>query len=46
MYEVIWNTESNCHLLRPVKENSTIKPLFIGTRNECAAWIVRNTQFR
>ena len=41
MYEVIWNTESNCYLLRPAGKDSTVEPLFTGTRDQCAAWIVK-----
>lgn len=43
MYEVIWSVFSNCYVLRPANMYSTVKPLFIGTRDECATYIVRNT---
>ena len=44
MYEVIWSHESDCYLLRPMNVNSSVKPLFIGTRDECAGWIVKNAK--
>ena len=43
MYEVIWSYWHDCHVLRPVNVNSSVRPLFMGSREECAAWIVNNT---
>lgn len=40
MYEVIWSWFSDAYVYRPINSvPSTIKPKFIGTREQCAAWI-------
>jgi hypothetical protein len=43
MYEVIWSVFSNAYISRPVNITSTIKPLFIGSLDECGTYIVKNT---
>jgi hypothetical protein len=43
MYEVIFSKFSDCYIARPVNTHSTIKPLFIGTEDECNGYIAKNT---
>jgi len=43
MYEVIWSKYSDAYISRPVNVQSTIKALFIGDLDECAAYIAKTT---
>lgn len=43
MYEVIWSKFSNCFIVRSVIICSTVKPMFIGTKDECNNHIATNT---
>jgi hypothetical protein len=43
MYEVIWSTWNDAYIVRAVCTYSSIKPEFIGTHDECAIYIVKNT---
>jgi hypothetical protein len=43
MYEVIWSVYSDAYIWRSVNIQSTIKPLFVGTLDECTNYIVKNT---
>lgn len=39
MFEVIFSVFHDAHIMRPITTNSTIRPLFIGTFDECAKYL-------
>jgi hypothetical protein len=43
MYEVIWSKFNNRFIVRSVTICSTVKPMFIGTEEECKKHIAKNT---
>lgn len=43
MYEVIWSKFSDRFIVRSVTICSTVKPMFIGTEDECNNHIAKNT---
>lgn len=43
MYEVIWSWFEDAYIVRPVNVNSSVKPLLIGSHDECVAHIRNNT---
>lgn len=42
MFEVIWSVRNDCYIVRPVLTYGTVIPNFIGSKNECHGWIVKN----
>lgn len=42
MYEVIWSKFDDAYISRSVNIHSTIKPLFIGSLDECVSYIAKN----
>lgn len=43
MYEVIWSAFNDAYIARPMNIHSTIKALFVGSFDECVAYISKNT---
>ena len=43
MYEIIWSKFNDRFIVRSVTIYSTVKPLFIGTEEECNKHIATNT---
>jgi hypothetical protein len=36
MFEIIWSVWSDKYIMRPVLHMGNVKPMFIGTEEECA----------
>ena len=43
MFEVIWSYAQDCYIVRPVKAYNRIAPLFMGSHDECVAWLSKHT---
>ena len=39
MFEIIWSVWSDKYIVRPVPSMGNVKPMFIGTEEECNQYI-------
>jgi len=39
---VIWSYAQDCFIVRPVLAHNRIAPRFMGSHDECVAWLVKH----
>lgn len=42
MYEVIWSVFYDRYIVRSTENFSTVNPLFLGSEDQCNAWVKNN----